>query len=152
MNLLRRGTSLSMSNTADSGRARVRLPLIVRRLLKRAVLSIGISLALGGTASAAQPDHAAYRAALVDLMHVVRDVHMRARADAPGSRTQIERAAKLFEGFSDRQIDVLAVSLPEVRLRAVVTQARRLLDAQPRSRGKTVIVAQPDVTPAFCTD
>ncbi len=136
---------------ARTGTAALARPSIIEACT-RCLLWLCIAMALCGKASAAALDHAAYRAHLVDLMHVVRDVHTRAGANAPGSRIQIERAAQWFGGFSDRQIDALVISLPPARLHAIVTQARRLLDQSPRSSGKTVIVAQPDVTPAFCND
>ncbi len=116
------------------------------------MLVLCAALALCGTTRVQALDHAAYRASLVDLMGVVRDVHARAGADAPGSRTQIDLAAQLFGEISTREIEALAVTLPEARLREIVTQARSTLDQSPASVGKTVIVAQPNVTPAFCGD
>jgi hypothetical protein len=124
----------------------------VLRIYAARVFSIALGLTLCAASSAATLDYRSYRAALVDLMGVVGDVHARAGANAPGSRTQIELAAQLFGTLSNRQIDALAVSLPEAQLRAVVNEARRQLEASPLSRDKTVIVAQPDVTPAFCSD
>lgn len=144
----------ALHNSDDSARTRTMQPasLHIVRACRGHLLWLCVALALCGASSAAALDHAAYRKALVDLIHVVRDVRARAGLDAPGSRTQIERAAQLFGGFSDRQIDALAFSLPEMRLRDIVMQARRGLDESPTSHGKTVVVAQPDVTPAFCND
>lgn len=156
MNLRRRSTSLPRSGMGHTARAlrceRSAWHASVLRTYASRVLSIVLALALCTASSAATVDYQAYRAALVDLMGVVGDVHARAGANAPGSRTQIELAAQLFGTLSNRQIDALAMSLPEAQLREVVNEARRQLDASPRSRDKTVIVAQPDVTPAFCSD
>jgi hypothetical protein len=156
MNLRRSSTSLPRSRMGHAAR-----PLKCECWTRHAnvsktyaafVFSIVLALALCTTSSAATVDYRAYRAALVDLMGVVGDVHARAGANAPGSRTQIELAAQLFGTLNNRQIDALAVSLPEARLRAVVNEARRQLDTSPLSREKSVVVAQPDVTPAFCSD
>ena len=97
-------------------------------------------------------DHAAYRTDLVALMQVLDDLHVRAGPEAPGSRAQIERAQRMFAAFDDASVESLARTLPLARLHALVTQSQRLLQVRPPARGKTVSVAQPDVTPGFCTD
>jgi len=104
------------------------------------------------TPDATSPDRTAYRASLVELMAVLRDVHALAGSDAPGSRVQIDRAARWYGALSDRQVDALSVDLPASRLSAIVVQARRRMDEAAASRAKAVVVANPDVTPAFCSD
>lgn len=93
-----------------------------------------------------------YRNDLVALIDVVRDVRARAGSQAPGTEGSLDRAAALFAGFSDAEINALRVSLPAEQLHALVMDAKGALQTPAPTADKTAIVAAPNVTPSFCTD
>lgn len=119
----------------------------------RAVSALGLLLALfplaGQCADSLQDN---YRSDLVALIEVVRDVRARAGSQAPGTDATLGRAALLFANFSDAEIDALRVTVPGEQLHALVTEAKRALQAPAPNAGKNATVAAPNVTPSFCTD
>jgi hypothetical protein len=109
-----------------------------------------LSVVLGGQALAATEPRASYRAALVDVMTLLTEVN--ARSGANLSNARVERTARLYAALGDREVDALMRSLPEARLRALVSEARRLMAGAPAASGKDVVVSSPNVVPGFCVD